>query len=94
MDLLVPATALAAGRVAYGGGLALAPGPFAGVWIGSRARDPRTQVMCRGLGVRDLALGAGALLALRRDDLGRPRWWFAAAALTDATDLLATLVAG
>jgi hypothetical protein len=94
MDLLVPATALAAGRVAFGTGLTVAPGPFAGVWIGRRAKDPRTQIMCRGLGVRDLVLGVGGVLSLRRDDFGRPRWWYAAQALTDGTDLLATLAAG
>ena len=94
MDLRAPAIALAAGRVAYGSGLALAPAPFAGVWIGRRARDPLTQVFCRGFGMRDLALGAGALLALKRGDFGRPRWWFAAQALADAADLVATLTAG
>ena len=94
MDLRAPAIALALGRVAFGAGLTLAPGPFAGIWIGRRSRDPRTQVMCRGLGIRDLTLGAGSLLSLRRDDFGRPRWWFAAQAAADATDLLATLAAG
>ena len=94
MDLRAPAIALAAGRVAFGAGLALAPAPFAGVWIGRRAREPRTQVICRGFGVRDLALGAGGLLSLQRNDFGRPRWWFAAQALADATDLVATLAAG
>lgn len=94
MDLRVPATTLAAGRILFGVGLTVAPGPFAGIWIGDSARDARTQVMCRGLGVRDLALGAGGLLSLRRDDVGEPRWWFAAQALADGTDLLATLAAG
>lgn len=94
MDLRLPSVALAAGRVAFGAGLALAPAPFAGVWIGSRARDPRTQVLCRGFGVRDLVLGAGSLLSLRRSDFGRPRWWFVAQALSDTTDLIATLMAG
>lgn len=94
MDLRLPALALATGRVVFGTGLTLAPGPFAGLWIGRRSRDPRTQVMCRGFGIRDLALGAGGLLSLRRADFGRPRWWFAAQAASDAIDLLATLAAG
>ena len=94
MDFRVPATALAAGRVFYGAGLTLAPAAFAGIWIGRRARDPRTQIMCRGFGIRDLALGAGGLLALQRGDFGPPRWWFAAQALADIVDLLATLEAG
>lgn len=94
MDLRPPAIALATGRVIFGTGLTLAPGFFAGLWIGRRSRDPRTQMVCRGLGIRDLALGAGGLLSLRRADFGRPRWWFAAQAAADATDLLATLAAG
>lgn len=94
MDLRTPAIALAAGRVAFGTGFALAPGPLASVWIGRRARDPRTQVICRGFGMRDLVLGAGGLLSLQRADFGQPRWWFAAQALADGTDLLATLAAG
>ena len=94
MDLRLPASALAAARVAFGAGLILAPTPFASVWIGSPARDRRVHALCRGFGMRDLVLGAGALLSLQRADVGRPRWWFAAAALADTTDLLATLAAG
>ena len=93
MDLRVPAIALAAGRVAYGAGLTVAPGLSAGVWIGRQARDPRTQVLARGLGIRDFVLGAGTLLSLQRDDFGRARWWLAAQTLSDVTDLLATLAA-
>lgn len=94
MDIRVPVTALAAARVAYGAGLALAPTPFAGVWIGRRARDPLTRIMCRGFGTRDLVLGAGTLMSLQRGDFGRPRWWLIAQALADGTDLMATLAAG
>ncbi len=94
MDLRAPATALAAGRIAYGAGLAVAPTLFAGFWIGERARDPRTRIMCRGFGARDLALGAGGLLALQRRDFGPARWWFAAQALSDTADLLDLLEVG
>ena len=94
MNVRAAAGALAVGRVAYGTGLVLAPTAFARAWIGGRARDPRTRVMCRGLGARDLILGAGSLLSMRRADLGSPRWWFAAQALSDGVDLVATLAVG
>ena len=47
--------------------------------------------MIRGLGARDLALGIGALHALRSAGAQRP--WFAAHALADGVDLAATLSA-
>ncbi len=94
MTLRAVVTAFSAARVCYGTGLAVAPGLFASLWIGSGARDPRTQMMARGLGIRDLVLGGGGLLAMRRSDAGRPRWWFAAQAASDTVDGLATLAAG
>lgn len=87
-------TALAAGRIAFGTGLMLAPAAFSRPWLGSRARDPLTAVVVRGLGVRDLALGIGGLASLHRADVGRARWWYAAQGLSDGVDLLATLSAG
>lgn len=87
-------TVLAAGRIALGTGLLVAPRTFAGPWIGRRARDPLTTVMIRGFGARDLVLGVGGLLCLRRADVGRVRWWYGAQALSDGVDGLATLAAG
>jgi hypothetical protein len=54
------------------------------------AEDESTQVLTRALGARDLVLGVGALRALGRGDARR---WFAAHAVADTTDLVATLVA-
>ena len=88
------ATGVAAGRIAFGAGLVLAPRLLAGPWIGARAGDPRTQLVIRGFGARDLALGVGGLRALHGGDAGPARWWFAAQALGDATDLVVTLAAG
>lgn len=94
MDLKAVPTVLAAGRIAFGTGLLLAPRTFASPWIGRSARDPLTTVMIRGFGARDLALGVGGLLCLRRADAGRARWWYGAQALSDGVDGLATLAAG
>lgn len=88
------AISVAAGRVLYGGALAVAPRVFAEPWIGSSAGEPRTQIMVRGFAMRDLVLGAGSLWAVRAADPEAARWWFAAQAVSDATDLVGTLAAG
>jgi hypothetical protein len=49
-------------------------------------------VLTRALGARDLALGAGALLAMH-DDPRSARPWFAAHAVADGADLAATIAA-
>jgi hypothetical protein len=60
------ATAVAAGRVALGlTALAWPSGP-ARPWVGAAADDLAARVFGRALGARDLALGLGALAALRR----------------------------
>ena len=92
MDLKTLSVILAAGRVGYGAGLVLAPRAFARVWVGSRSRDPRTQVVIRAMGIRDLALGAGTLQALTGSGDAQP--WLAAQGASDLVDLLATASAG
>jgi hypothetical protein len=94
MDLSRLAKGLALNRIAFGAGLILAPSLCARTWIGSAASDERAQVLARALGARDLALGAGGLLALREADSDRARRWFAAQGVADAVDLLATLAGG
>jgi hypothetical protein len=93
MDVTKLARGLALNRISFGAGLMLAPGLYARSWIGSGATDERTKVLARALGARDVALGAGGLLALREGDAERARRWFAAQGLTDAVDLVATLTA-
>ena len=87
------ARGLALNRISFGLGLVLAPSLYGRVWIGRRAarREP-ARVFARALGARDLALGAGALLTF--DDPEAARRWFAAHAVADATDFLATLASG
>jgi hypothetical protein len=87
------ATGLAANRCAFGLGYLLAPRRTGTGWIGPAARRPATTVFTRALGARDLALGLGALGALRAGDDAQARTWMAAHALADGADLVATLAA-
>jgi hypothetical protein len=81
---------VAAARLGFGIGLIAAPGRVTARWLGADAARPGTQVVTRGLGARDVALGAGALAA------GEPELvpWVAAAIVSDAVDCIATLAAG
>jgi hypothetical protein len=82
----------ARGRMVVGAALVLAPGLAGRLWIGDDARRPAVKVFARALGVRDLALGLGVVIAL---DRGAPvRGWLEAGALADLVDLAATLCAG
>ena len=58
------ARGIAAGRLGFGVALLAAPERLTGPWLGRRdARRAGTVVAVRGLGARDLALGAGTLAA-------------------------------
>jgi hypothetical protein len=88
------ARGLALNRISFGAGLILAPALYARSWVGSDAAgQDTTKVLARARGARDLALGAGGLVALRAGDRERARRWFAAQGFTDAVDLVATLAA-
>lgn len=86
------ATAVAAGRVALGLAALARPEVPARPWVGASAGDLAAEVFGRALGGRDLALGLGALAALRQP---RPAAaaWVAAGALSDALDVAATVAA-
>lgn len=62
-------------------------------WIGKQARLPGPQLLARAVGARDLAIGAGGLQAVMRDD-GSAQQWLTAAAVCDAVDFGATYTAG
>ena len=82
----------ARGRMAIGVALVLAPRLAGPMWIGRDADSRAVNVLARGLGARDLALGLGTAVAL---DHGAPvRGWLEEAALADAVDLVSTLLAG
>ncbi len=89
LDDRAAAQVLAAGRVAVGLALIAVPGRIGASWIGPEAAGAGTQVFARALGARDVALGAGALWALRQGDPARR--WLAWGAAVDAVDFGATL---
>jgi hypothetical protein len=94
MDIVKLARGLAVNRISFGAGLILVPRLYVRSWVGAgAAAEDSTQVLARALGARDVALGAGGLLALRSGDAERARRWFAAQGATDAVDLLATVAA-
>ncbi len=82
------ATATAVARGLIGVTAWVAPPAVLRPWIGSSASRPDVGLLARAMGGRDLALGVGALLALRHD--APVRGWLEAGALADAGDLLAT----
>lgn len=84
---------LAAGRTLVGAALIAAPTRTTTGWVGSVAGEPGAQVLTRALGVRDLALGAGALAALRDGSDAEVRRWVAAGVASDAVDAAASLLA-
>jgi hypothetical protein len=84
------ALGLAANRVLFGSAFLVSPRHAAKSWIGPVAASAGGQVMVRAAGARDLALGTGALAALRSAD-ARP--WLAAHLVADTTDAVATWVA-
>jgi hypothetical protein len=90
MNAALIARLVAGGRVGFGAALMLTPERVATPWLGGDAARPGTRVVTRGLGARDLALGAGAL-ASTPAGLGP---WVAAGIVSDTADLLATVAAG
>jgi hypothetical protein len=86
------ATAVAAGRVGLGVAALAWPSVPARPWVGSSADELGAQVFGRALGARDLALGLGALAAVRKASCGPQTAgaWFAAGALSDALDVAVT----
>ena len=89
------AMAVAAGRVAIGVIALARPSVPARPWVGASADDVTARVFGRALGARDLALGLGALAALQGPaaGAGSARAWFAAGALSDTLDVVASALA-
>lgn len=79
---------IALGRIAYGSALVLAPERVGGAWVGAGAAAGAGTVALRGLGVRDVLMGAISLHTL--DDVARGHRWIRTAGLADAVDALAT----
>jgi hypothetical protein len=89
----IAAGGLAVNRILFGLNYVVRPGSAGPSWIGRVAKHPAAKVMTRSQGIRDVALGGGALLALARNEPGQARTWVAGHALADATDFVATWAA-
>ena len=90
-DAVRGAETLALVRVGIGLAAWILPDHLTDPWVGP-STDPKTRaVLSRALGARDVALGAGALLAARNHK--GVRGWVEAGGLADAGDLVATLIA-
>jgi hypothetical protein len=87
------AAAVAAGRVAIGLSALARPSVPSRPWVGAASDDLAARVFGRALGARDVALGLGALSALRSTaaEPGSASTWVAAGALSDALDVVATV---
>ncbi len=85
------AGALAAGRVALGVAVLIAPEQVTSRWLGEHARHPAVRYLAHSLGARDVALGALALCTLgERRTAAQVQ---VACAAADAVDALATVAA-
>ncbi len=79
---------LAVGRAAFGIGLLFYPRRVARGWIGDEIERPTSEMLVRAAGARELAIGAGGLVALLR---GEPaHTWLTAGAVADAADFVLT----
>lgn len=81
---------LATARILLGAAAIVAPRPALTLWVGDLAEDERARLLGRVVGARDVALGLGALLAVRHDT--PVRGWVEAGMLADTGDALSTLV--
>ena len=76
-------------RLAIGAIGVLAPQKSMRAWIGQEAKPYPTNMVVRGMAVRDAALGIGLLAALEKD--GDARGWLEGMALSDLGDAIGTL---
>jgi hypothetical protein len=85
------ARAVAALRVVLGVTALVSPGVASRPWVGRSAAEPAGMVLGRAAGARDVALGAGALLAAR-EGARAERTWVVAGAFCDVLDATTTFV--
>jgi hypothetical protein len=86
------ARATAALRVVLGVAALVSPERAARPWVGRSAAEPAGTVLGRAAGARDVALGAGALIAAREGTRAE-RTWVLAGAFSDALDATTTVLA-
>jgi peptide-methionine (R)-S-oxide reductase len=78
-------------RIAIGAAAFVAPGTAARLMGGDSGGDGLAPMFARMVGARDVALGLGTVVAV--DRRGPVRGWLEGAALADAGDVVATLLA-
>jgi hypothetical protein len=86
MRLVAP---YALGRIAFGLLALIAPGPTAQIFTGSDGATPSAQGFVRGMGAREIGLGAGLLGTIRARR--KARRWLVACVLADCGDVVGTL---
>ena len=83
--------AVAIARIALGASFVLFPGGALRAWPGGGlAKGPVVTMLARTVGVRDIALGLGTLMAVQHD--APVRGWLEAAMLADAGDAAVILL--
>ncbi len=78
-------------RLVTGAVLFVAPRRAVRVWLGDREPSPTLIAAARSVGVRDMAIAIGALVALDRET--EVRGWLEAGAMADTGDALTMLAA-
>jgi hypothetical protein len=86
------ARGVTAGRIVFGLAFLTMPGWTGRVWIGPDSERPAVKLLTQAIGARDLTMGIGALVAMRRGK--HARGWMEAISLTDAIDFTCGLLAG
>jgi hypothetical protein len=86
------AQGVATARVVFGLAFMTMPGWTGRVWIGGDADRPAVRLLTQAIGARDLTMGLGAAIAMRRGKAARG--WMEAISLTDALDFTCGLLAG
>jgi hypothetical protein len=90
IDERAVARAVALGRIGLGTVFTLTPGLALRAWPGDGSHDHAvSRFLARSTGGRDLAIGLGTLLALRKDT--PVRGWLEAGMLADGVDAVAIL---
>ncbi len=83
--------AVAIGRIVLGASFVVAPGVALRAWPGhDLATGPVARLLARSVGVRDIALGLGTLMAVQHDT--PVRGWLEATMLADAGDAAAIVL--
>ena len=85
------AQGVAAARIVFGIGFIAMPGWTGRVWIGRDSDRPAVRVLTQAIGARDLLMGVGAMIAMRRGK--HARGWMQAIAITDLIDFACGLAA-